>query len=1129
MNIMHRILLSLALAAAALLALGIGEASALPNLNEQFDYGPGFLAKLPFGPDLPDEPWYYGEDNPGFTIVASILGKTNVLKITNKVPGGYSSGGTIRDNFYPLEMGVIYFDFDIAWDDTADIARKMFFRKYQSVSGADSLFEIWLHGDDKQGAMGNLHVNWHADPTGDLIQNMAANQWYHITLAIDMDNNLLNAYVDDPTRSGAPVLVDYPINDRTFGSFGYNTYDGAASAVYFDNYTGQMQCFMTVEPIQRDLVPLDLITEPLPTPPHETVFTLTNVGLDSPLTYTVEEVNSAGQSHDYAWLSLDKTSGGPLASGSSDTVTATIDDSLSPAGPVGYLKFSNSCGYSEIRQLDVITDRILVWYMADVAPDAPDSHGVGQTFLLDQGVKQGQLAFDGAAIDCRAWHIVDSALEKTKWQSNDETSNVNIGSSTGATILGRVRVVDAQGTTGSNVAIYESFKSVGVHWGGPNGLLKETYRGDSTTLTGDADYHILRATVIGSAPVIVNLYFDENPTPVLTINPAANAVSFPDSFGFGTESVVGSQEIYFDWVTASNDGAFAPGTPNEEVAVLGHSLVPTYSLPDCDALVTPLGDQTSHALINQAADPPTISYTIGNAGTNDLNYTVVKDPAVGTDWLSLNTSGDLLASRESDIVTGTIDTTGLSPGVYTVDLVFSDDCVSTTDSRRTITLTVDDWTVTPNPGFDLNSCPQDSENVVFTITNHHPTATITYNATITVGDLWMTLDVSSVELGPGETGYVTADVNNTNPGGDNFTYQLAFENGTTLEVKTRRVSIKRNDGEIIMTYHGDMNPSASGSFSGTWPSGAISTEFALLSGSVLQGTVVDDLMAIDGKAWEITDTAGQQTQWFAEIDEWTWKTFFGATIVSRVSVISAAGNQGGNLMLEVPGGDGLAASYHYGGPTQGRVREMMRSVEDLDPERANSRYHTLRMAVEGGEDINPQGRIVRLYFDEDPTPVIEMLHANPMASEALGVGFGTSDTAGTQTIRFDYIRFTNSAFAPGEEEYCLDGNEQLDLPVPPWLDCNNPFADTDGDGDVDQDDFSVYQLCYTDTDNGPISTTPAYCRCLDWGDDDSDQIPDYDDDIDSFDFTAFQNCASGPNVPADPCCDGGDNGPEVCP
>jgi hypothetical protein len=102
-------------------------------------------------------------------------------------------------------------------------------------------------------------------------------------------------------------------------------------------------------------------------------------------------------------------------------------------------------------------------------------------------------------------------------------------------------------------------------------------------------------------------------------------------------------------------------------------------------------------------------------------------------------------------------------------------------------------------------------------------------------------------------------------------------------------------------------------------------------------------------------------------------------------------------------------------------------------------------------------------------------------------------------------------------------------PPPPWLDCNNPFADTDGDGDVDQDDFSTFQLCYTGSGNGPISTSPGYCKCLDWGDDDIDQTPDYDDDIDHFDFSAFQDCASGPNVPADPCCDGGDNGLEVCP
>ena len=59
--------------------------------------------------------------------------------------------------------------------------------------------------------------------------------------------------------------------------------------------------------------------------------------------------------------------------------------------------------------------------------------------------------------------------------------------------------------------------------------------------------------------------------------------------------------------------------------------------------------------------------------------------------------------------------------------------------------------------------------------------------------------------------------------------------------------------------------------------------------------------------------------------------------------------------------------------------------------------------------------------------------------------------------------------------------------------------------------FAVFQLCYTGQDMGPIPTVIEYCGCFDRGVD----APG-DDDIDAFDFEAFQLCASGPDVLADP-------------
>jgi hypothetical protein len=79
--------------------------------------------------------------------------------------------------------------------------------------------------------------------------------------------------------------------------------------------------------------------------------------------------------------------------------------------------------------------------------------------------------------------------------------------------------------------------------------------------------------------------------------------------------------------------------------------------------------------------------------------------------------------------------------------------------------------------------------------------------------------------------------------------------------------------------------------------------------------------------------------------------------------------------------------------------------------------------------------------------------------------------------------------------------------------CFDPFADADGDGDVDQDDFAVFQLCYTGGAT-PVPGDPEYCVCLDVA-----PAGTPDDAIDALDYDAFKNCVSGPNIPANPACD----------
>lgn len=74
--------------------------------------------------------------------------------------------------------------------------------------------------------------------------------------------------------------------------------------------------------------------------------------------------------------------------------------------------------------------------------------------------------------------------------------------------------------------------------------------------------------------------------------------------------------------------------------------------------------------------------------------------------------------------------------------------------------------------------------------------------------------------------------------------------------------------------------------------------------------------------------------------------------------------------------------------------------------------------------------------------------------------------------------------------------------------CNTPFADADGDTDVDLVDFAFFQRCYSP--NQPIVQLSGYdCRCFD---------RTGNGHVDLTDLAAFMDCASGPGISAGPGC-----------
>lgn len=75
--------------------------------------------------------------------------------------------------------------------------------------------------------------------------------------------------------------------------------------------------------------------------------------------------------------------------------------------------------------------------------------------------------------------------------------------------------------------------------------------------------------------------------------------------------------------------------------------------------------------------------------------------------------------------------------------------------------------------------------------------------------------------------------------------------------------------------------------------------------------------------------------------------------------------------------------------------------------------------------------------------------------------------------------------------------------------CHDPFADADGDGDVDQNDFAIFQVCFTGP-SGALLNEPCRCDCYDRNN---------DEHVDGADYARWMNCVTGPGIAVNPDCD----------
>ncbi len=94
---------------------------------------------------------------------------------------------------------------------------------------------------------------------------------------------------------------------------------------------------------------------------------------------------------------------------------------------------------------------------------------------------------------------------------------------------------------------------------------------------------------------------------------------------------------------------------------------------------------------------------------------------------------------------------------------------------------------------------------------------------------------------------------------------------------------------------------------------------------------------------------------------------------------------------------------------------------------------------------------------------------------------------------------------------CGDSDCSADPLCEAFPSCNDPYADWDGDTDVDMDDFAVLQVClWLPGEGRPARGFDPACDCFD---------RNRDGWINLDDIARFEDCGSGPGVGADTACD----------
>lgn len=145
---------------------------------------------------------------------------------------------------------------------------------------------------------------------------------------------------------------------------------------------------------------------------------------------------------------------------------------------------------------------------------------------------------------------------------------------------------------------------------------------------------------------------------------------------------------------------------------------------------------------------------------------------------------------------------------------------------------------------------------------------------------------------------------------------------------------------------------------------------------------------------------------------------------------------------------------------------------------------------------------LRWYLDGQQEGALIDVALAPAGSEPIAIGNDLATGLGERGFLglIDEVRIVDAARHPRDflQPPATLGQD------PCYPACPLPFADFDGDGDVDQSDFGELQACFTSDGS---TTVPPECLCFD---------REGDDAIDRSDVASFLDCVTGTDVGWDP-------------